>query len=147
MALQIDKMDPKKTALLVVDMQNDFVAEGAPLETKMAQVNLPKLKEVLEFSRKTGVSVIYTAHVNRDDFSDVGLFGEIYPPILDHACLIDGTKGAEIFPEVAPLENEPIIKKHRYSAFYGTDLDIILRNKGIENLAIAGATTEDCCFA
>lgn len=147
MALQINELDPKKTALLVVDMQNDFVAKGAPLETKMGQEMLPRLKEILAFSRNAGISVIYTAHVHRKDGSDLGLYGEIYPPILEGACLIDGEKGAEIYPEVTPQEGEPIIKKHRYSAFYGTDLDIILRTKGIENLVIAGLTTEDCCFA
>ncbi|WP_240373959.1 cysteine hydrolase family protein [Bacillus piscicola] len=147
MGLVINQIDPKKTALLVVDMQNDFMASGAPLETAMGQEFLPRLKEVLNFSRDKGISVIYTAHVHREDGSDMGLYGEIYPPVAERACLIDETPGTEIYPEVAPLENEPVIKKHRYSAFFGTDLDIILRNKGIETVAIVGLTTEDCCFA
>ncbi|RST74155.1 cysteine hydrolase [Siminovitchia acidinfaciens] len=147
MGLKINQINPEKTALLVVDMQNDFVAAGAPLGTAMGQEMLPRLKQVLEFSRSKGISVIYTAHVHRRDGSDAGLFGEIYPPIAEGACLIDGTPGAEIYPEVAPLENEPVIKKHRYSAFFGTDLDIILRGKGIETVVIVGLTTEDCCFA
>lgn len=147
MSLQISMLNPEKTVLLVVDMQNDFVAKGAPLETEMGQKMLPKLKEVLDFTRKAGIEVIYTRHVHREDLSDVGLFGEIYPPILDRACLIDGHEGSEIYEEVTPKRDEIIIKKHRYSAFYGTNLDIILRTKGIENIVIAGLTTEDCCFA
>lgn len=147
MGLQINQIDPKKTALLVVDMQNDFVASGAPLETAMGKDILPRLKKVLEFSRSKEISVIYTAHVHREDGSDMGLYGEIYPPVAERACLIDGTPGTEIYPEVAPLENEIVIKKHRYSAFFGTDLDMILRNQGIENVAIVGLTTEDCSFA
>ncbi|SFE53935.1 cysteine hydrolase family protein [Alteribacillus iranensis] len=147
MGLTIDRMDPKETALLVVDMQNDFVAKGAPLETPMGQEMLPTLKKVLDFSREEGISVIYTAHVHRKDGSDLGLYGEIYPPILEGACLIDGEKGSEIYPEVTPRDGEPVIKKRRYSAFFGTDLDIILRTKGVKNLVIAGLTTEDCCFA
>ncbi|GIN95450.1 putative isochorismatase hydrolase [Siminovitchia terrae] len=147
MGLQINHIDPKKTALLVIDMQNDFVASGAPLETAMGQKMLPRLKDVLEFSRTKGISVIYTAHVHREDGSDMGLYEEIYPSVADRACLIDGTLGTEIYPEVAPLENEIVIKKHRYSPFFGTNLDMILRNQGIENVAIVGLTTEDCCFA
>ncbi|GIN89378.1 hypothetical protein J22TS1_04290 [Siminovitchia terrae] len=93
MGLQINHIDPKKTALLVIDMQNDFVASGAPLETAMGQKMLPRLKDVLEFSRTKGISVIYTAHVHREDGSDMGLYEEIYPSVADRACLIDGTLG------------------------------------------------------
>jgi biuret amidohydrolase len=147
MGMRIEQIDPKKTAILVVDMQNDFIAQGAPLETPMGRRILPTLHRLLAFARETGMSVIYTAHVHREDGSDLGMFGEIYPPIAEGACLIDGRPGAEIYPEVAPQPREPVIKKHRYSAFFGTDLDIILRSKGIETVAITGVTTENCCHS
>lgn len=101
---------------------------------------------MLNFSRKNGITVLYTAKVHRDDFFDVGFFGYIS---TDYESSVFNRRivGAEIYPEVAPQEVEHIIKKHRYSAFYGTDLDIILRTKEPENLAIAGLMTEDCCFA
>jgi biuret amidohydrolase len=61
--------------------------------------------------------------------------------------VVDGTPGVEIYPEVAPAAGEHVIKKHRYSGFFGTDLDIILREWGIDTVIISGTTTENCCHA
>lgn len=63
--MQINKIDPAKTAMIVVDMQNDFVAYGAPMETPAARAMVPKLAECLKTCRDAGVRVIYTAHVHR----------------------------------------------------------------------------------
>ncbi|MGG3885839.1 cysteine hydrolase family protein [Brevibacillus panacihumi] len=147
MGMRLKQIDPKKTAILVIDMQNDFIAQGAPLETPMGRRILPTLQRLLSFGREKGMSVIYTAHVHREDGSDLGRFGDIYPVIAEGAALIDDTPGTEMYPDVAPLPHEPVIKKHRYSAFFGTDLDIILRSKGIETVVITGVTTENCCHA
>jgi biuret amidohydrolase len=70
-----------------------------------------------------------------------------YSPIADRSTLVDGTKGVEIFSGLAPAAGEHIIKKHRYSAFFGTDLDLILREWGITTVIISGTTTENCCHA
>jgi len=91
--------------------------------------------------------VIYTAHVHRRDGCDMGLFDDIHPVIESRAALVDGTAGIEIYPDLEPLAGEHVIKKHRYSAFFGTDLDIILREWGIETVIISGTTTENCCHA
>ncbi len=147
MPLVIDSVDPKRTAIIVVDMENDFVASGAPLETPMAMDIMPNLQRLLRHARDSGMRVIYTTHVHRGDGCDRGLFGEIWPPIGDGAGLVDGTPGIEIYPDVAPAENEPVIKKHRYSGFFGTDLDQILRTENIETVAVTGVTTENCCHA
>lgn len=85
--------------------------------------------------------------LTQEDGSDMGLFAEIYPGLGKHLALIDEYEGSQIYSEVAPKEGDIVIKKHRYSAFFGTDLDIILRTKGIKHIAIAGATSEDCCLA
>jgi nicotinamidase-related amidase len=61
--------------------------------------------------------------------------------------LVDGTPGVDIYPELAPALGEHIIKKHRYSGFFGTDLDIILREWGVDTVIISGTTTENCCHA
>ena len=75
--MQISTIDPRKTAVIVVDMQNDFVAAGAPIETPAARAMVPTLAKALKFCRKAGIRVIYTAHVHRRDGCDMGLFDDI----------------------------------------------------------------------
>jgi ureidoacrylate peracid hydrolase len=91
--------------------------------------------------------VIYTAHVHRRDGCDMGLFDDMHPPIANRDALVDGTPGVDIYPELAPEPGEHVIKKHRYSGFFGTDLDIILREWGVDTVIISGTTTENCCHA
>jgi ureidoacrylate peracid hydrolase len=145
--VQIDKIEPAKTAMIVVDMQNDFVAPGGGLETPAARAMVPKLVEALQICRSAGIKVIYTTHAHRRDGCDMGLFDDIHPPVANRTAVVDGTPGVEIYHEVAPAEGEHVIKKHRYSGFFGTDLDIILREWGVDTVVISGTTTENCCHA
>jgi biuret amidohydrolase len=147
MPYQCNIIEPTKTAIVVVDMQNDFVAPGAKLQSAQATDSVPKLASTLKICRERGVRVIYTAHVHRRDGSDMGLFDDLYPPIADRSSLVDNTPGVDIYGELMPAAGEHIIKKHRYSGFFGTDLDIILREWGVETVVIAGTTTENCCHA
>ncbi|HEY3118223.1 MAG TPA: isochorismatase family cysteine hydrolase, partial [Chloroflexota bacterium] len=125
--MQIEVIDAKKTAMIVVDMQNDFVASGAAMETPAAREMVPKLAEALNICRDAQIKVIYTAHVHRRDGCDMGLFDDMHPPIANRVALVDGTAGVDIYSELGPAPGEHVIKKHRYSGFFGTDLDIILR--------------------
>jgi len=75
------------------------------------------------------------------------VFGRSKPPIAQHLALVDGGTGVEIYDELKPLPDEIVIKKHRYSGFYGTDLDIVLRSSGMETVIVTGVTTENCCHA
>ena len=145
--MRIDEIEPARTAMIVVDMQNDFVAPGAPLETPAARAMVPKLSEALKLCRRAGVRVIYTAHSHRRDGCDMGLFDDIHPPIAMRNAVIDDTPGVNIYADLAPAAGEHVIKKHRYSGFFGTDLDIILREWGIDTVIISGTTTENCCHA
>jgi nicotinamidase-related amidase len=145
--MQINQIDPSKTAMIVVDMQNDFVAAGAPMETPAARAMVPRLAEALKLCRNAGVRVIFTAHVHRRDGCDMGLFDDMHPPIASREALVDGTQGTDIYPDLAPEPGEHVIKKHRYSGFFGTDLDIILREWGIDTVIVSGTTTENCCHA
>jgi len=147
MPQQIESIDPARTALIVVDMENDFIKPGASFEVAAGRAMLPKLKEVIGFCRNAGIAVIYTTHVHRADGCDKGRFADIYPPIAEGTGLVDGTDGIEIYGEIAPQPGEVIIKKHRYSAFFGTDLDIILRGLGTDTVIVTGVTTENCCHA
>jgi len=145
--MNIDVIDPNETAMIVVDMQNDFVASGAAMETPAAREIVPKLAEALRICRDAGIKIIYTAHVHRRDGCDMGLFDDLHPPIANRDALVDGTPGVEVYPDLAPAPGEHVIKKHRYSGFFGTDLDIMLREWGVDTVIISGTTTENCCHA
>src|SRR5580658_2731333 len=147
MPYRIDNIDPRTTVMIVVDMQNDFVAEGAKLQSAQAHAMVPKLAATLRFCREKGIRVIYTAHVHRRDGSDMGLFDDLHPVVANRDALVDGTPGADIYSDLSPAAGEHVIKKHRYSAFFGTDLDIILREWGVDTVIISGTTTENCCHA
>lgn len=147
MPLRIERMNPKTTAVIVVDMQKDFVAPGAPLETPMGRDIVPNLQRLLDHARRSGMLVVYTAHVHRRDGSDMGLYGEIWPPIAQRKALVDFEPGVDIYDPVKPERSEIVVKKHRYSGFLGTDLDMILRTEKIETVAVTGVTTENCCHS
>jgi len=147
MPYRFESIDPARTAMIVVDMQNDFVANGAPMQSKQANALVDELAQVLDFCREHGIRVIYTAHVHREDGSDMGLYDDLYPPIDQRAALVADSPGVEIFPPLAPKPGEHVIKKHRYSGFFATDLDLILREWGIDSVVITGTTTENCCHA
>jgi nicotinamidase-related amidase len=146
MPYRVERIEPRKTALIVVDMQNDFL-EFPSLVNRAAQVILPNLRRAIDFCHQNEIRVVYTTHVHRHDGSDLGLFAISSPKIASGAILADGAPGAEIHPAIAPLAGDIIVKKHRYSAFYGTDLEIILRGLAVDTVVIAGVTTENCCHA
>src|SRR5579862_2247547 len=147
MPYRIGNIDPRTTVMIVVDMQNDFVAEGAKLQSAQAHAMVPKLAATLRFCREKGIRVVYTAHVHRRDGSDMGLYDDLYSVVADRSVLVDGSPGAEIYKDLAPAPGEHVIKKHRYSAFFATDLDLILREWGIDTVIVSGTTTENCCHA
>ena len=104
---------------------------SAKLQSAQAHAMVPKLAATLRFCREKGIRVVYTAHVHRRDGSDMGLYDDLYSVVADRSVLVDGSPGAEIYKDLAPGPGEHIIKKHRYSAFFATDLDLILREWGV----------------
>ena len=137
-------IDVDRTAVLVIDMQNDFVEEGAPLEFPEGRRVIPAIQKVLDAARSRGMTVIHAAHVHRPGGADLGIHRELYPPVAAGEALVEGERGAEIHPELSPRPGEPVIKKHRYNSFYATDLEIILRGLGVDTVVLTGMTTE-CC--
>jgi nicotinamidase-related amidase len=147
MPYTLTSLDPSRTALLVVDMQNDFVAEGAPMHAPAGTAMIPTLQKVIGECRQAGMTIVFTAHSHRPDGSDMGRFGDLYSAIAERRGLVAGESGAEIHPEVAPVAGDIVVSKHRYSAFFATDLDMILRERSIENVIVTGVTSENCCHA
>jgi nicotinamidase-related amidase len=146
-----------RTALIIIDMQRDFLEPGGFGETlgndvSRLQAAVRPLKAVLAAARDAGMLVIHTREGHRPDLSDA-------PPakverdspsmrIGDQGpmgrILIRGEPGHDIVAELYPIEGEPVIDKPGKGAFYQTDLEAMLRNCAIENLLVAGVTTEVC---
>lgn len=138
----------EKSVLLVIDMQNDFLLEGALIEVPQAREILPRIEELIRICRETGVPVIYTVHMHHPDLVLNPLELKMWPD-LEKGGLRQGSKEAQICEEIAPLPGEIIIKKRRFSAFYNTELDTVLRNiRGpnvVDTVIICGVVTNICC--
>ncbi len=126
-----------KEAILVIDMLNDFVKEGAPLEVPDTRKIIPFIKEKLENARKNGIPVIYVCDAHEPDDPEFRRFG--WPP---HA--VKGTKGAEIVDELKPEEGDTVVEKKTYSGFYNTNLDEVLKSLGVDTLKLTGCVTHIC---
>ena len=129
------RIDPARSALIVVDMQNDFVKEGGSLVVPDAEGTIPKIKVLLDLARESGTRVVFTQDTHNEDDPE----WEIWP---EHAR--EGSWGWELVEELAPLVDEAVIRKVRYDAFYGTALDHLLRTWDVETLIICGTVANIC---
>ncbi len=131
-----------RSALLVIDMQNDFVRPGAPLEVAGVRSIIPKVSALLTYFREKGLPVFHVIRVHRASGVDVEITRrEIFSKT---PFAVEGTPGAEVIPELAPTAGEHVVKKTRMSAFFQTDLDLMLRTLGVNTLFIAGIQTPNC---
>jgi len=135
-------VNEQKVAILVIDMQHDFVDESAPIKCEGARGIIPEIKRLLEYARKRGIPIIYTKEVHRADGSDFGIELEKEPK----HC-VEGTGGEEIVEELAPKKGDYIIVKRRYSAFLDTDLEILLKGLRVNTLVVTGVATNICVRA
>ncbi|MCK9484244.1 MAG: cysteine hydrolase [Candidatus Marinimicrobia bacterium] len=133
-------LNKEKAALLVIDMQRFFLDPNSPTFTCGGLAILPTLKRLIAAFRAAGRPVIYTRHVHHPDRLDAGIMGWWW----EGMCL-EGSAESEVHADLAPLPNEKVILKHRYSTFYNTDLETILRCLKIEDLVISGIMTNMCC--
>ena len=129
-----------KAALLVVDMQNYFLHESGHAFLGGGKAVVPTVGRVIDGFREAGRPILYTRHVHNPDGSDAGIMGWWWRDMI-----VEGTTDSEILESLAPRPEDRVICKHRYSAFYETDLDSELRNRGIEDIVIAGVMTNLCC--
>ncbi len=137
-------LKPKKSALLVIDMQNDFLNPKSPAYTENAIAIVPNIQSLIEAARKHKIPVIYTAHCHQNPKIDGGITAQWWSDIRNQETLVAGTQGAQIIDTLKPLPKEKIIYKHRYSAFYNTDLELHLRGLGVTDLLIIGIMTGIC---
>jgi len=123
------------TALLVVDMLNDFASEKGALYVPEARKIISNIRKILVAARESGAPVFYVCDAHLPD----DLEFKFYPP---HA--VRRTWGAEVIDELKPAANEVVVYKRRYSGFFGTDLDLALRERSVDKLIVTGVLTDIC---
>jgi ureidoacrylate peracid hydrolase len=144
-----EKADPAHGALIVIDVQNDFVATGGFFDKvggdvrTLQQERVPNILRLIDAARDAGVLVIFVQAIyDPHDLSDAMRERNLRLNMELPRCL-SGSWGAEFY-RVAPLPDEPVIVKHRYSAMVGTDLLELLKRRGIRSLLLSGVATDTC---
>lgn len=133
------RISPSTTAVLVIDMVNDFIDSAAPMQAAGGQLIIPKILSLLGAARERQVPVIFVVERHRPGNRDYGIELEIEP---EHG--VEGTFGSEVVRELTPQSEDLVVIKRRYDAFFSTELDLVLRSNGIENIILTGTATELC---
>jgi nicotinamidase-related amidase len=152
-------VDPRATALAIIDMQNDLCADGGSAAASGADMSMyraitPRIADLAAACRRAGVPVIHVRiHSLPDGASDSPAWLRMklranrnYDPANEGVWdfTLEGSWGAEFIPELAPQPGDLVVTKFRSSAFNNTNLDLLLRSNGIRTLMVAGCTTEGC---
>ena len=134
---------PSRTALINVDMQNCFV-ENSPIAAPGGRELVERINRLAKVCRAAGVTVVHTSHVVRPDGSNIGVMGEIIPPVKK-GIITKGTRTAALHEGLEVADTDILLDKPRFGAFHGTDLELILRSRGIDTIIVSGIATNVCC--
>lgn len=140
------RISKSENVVLVIDMQNDFVMPGTPLCVEGAYRTIPAISKFINYGRSKGWTIIYVCRIHRESGIDAELFRRHHFR-EGHPFCVAATKGAEVVDELAPETGDIVITKQRFSAFFGTDLDIVLRGLGVKKLFITGTQYPNCIRA
>lgn len=151
-------VEPTHTALLVIDMQIDFVDPSGlfgsmGVDLSMYDESRPRMAELVDAARNHGVLIIHVQNTQlADHMSDspaqhrfnLRMHGEVRQGDLPLTYTVPGTRGHEFVSDFQPREDELVVRKYRSSGFWGTNLDMLLRSNRIETVVVTGCTTEGC---
>ncbi len=145
-------IDLQNTALLIIDLQNDFVRKGAPMEVEDARTSLPKVNSLIETARQKSIPIIYTKFLSGPSKTllwnwspQIEEFGACRRDLKRYYVDIDSERYcADVVDEIYPQANDYIVDKYGYSAFKNTNLKDILLSEGITSLIIVGTVTQIC---
>ncbi len=129
------RLNPKTSALVVVDMQYDFVDPKGKLFVSEAPKTIPVIRRLIQKARQAKMPIFFTQDWHRPDDAEFS----IWPP---HA--VEGTEGVQVIPELKPAPKDYYIRKRTYDAFFATDFDLLLRQKEIKTLIITGTVANIC---
>jgi ureidoacrylate peracid hydrolase len=143
-----DRCDPRYAALIVVDVQNDFVSpEGSAGkrgdDVGAAMAMIPNLTGLIDQARKVGLTIVYI-RTTHSDWTDTASWIYRTSQKSGLSTCREGTWGAEFYDGIAPLPSERVVIKHRYSAFINTDLNTVLKARGIQSILVCGVATNVC---
>ncbi len=133
-------LNVSRSALMIIDMQDFFLDPESPTFTCGGPAIIPNILKIRKAFRNAGRPILYTRHVHNPDGSDAGIMGWWWQGMCK-----EGAPESEITAPLNPAKNEKVILKHRYSAFYNTDLETVLRCAKIEDIVITGIMTNMCC--
>lgn len=148
--------DITKSALIIVDMQNDFIHEDGGfgrlakeepekgIDREFLASTVPNIMRLAAAFRAAGRPVIYIVHVLKPDYSDAAFPYWRFPRLKERQFIVEGAWGAQIIDELSPEKGEHVIVKKGYGGFYNTPLDTILRNLGVNTCVMTGVTTCVC---
>ncbi|MPZ77090.1 MAG: isochorismatase family protein [Deltaproteobacteria bacterium] len=143
-----ERCDPRYAALIVVDVQNDFVSPQGSAGTRgddvgAAMAMVPNLMRLLEEGRRVGLTIIYIKTIHSEWTDTPSWIYRTSQKSGLNTCR-EGTWGAELYEGISPLPNERVVIKHRYSAFINTDLNTVLKARGIQSILVCGVATNVC---
>jgi len=132
------KLNKASTAVLVVDMLNDFLKPGGKMVLEGGGVLIPPMRRLLTQARKAGLPVVYVNDSHRPGLREDREFKK-----RSEHC-IEGTWGAAVIDEIKPKKKDFVVLKHRFSGFYNTDLDLTLKDLCIDTVIVMGVVTNIC---
>lgn len=144
---EADRLEIANPALLVLDMQNEFLLETGQMPVWGGPAVIPRVKDLINAFRTARLPVIFTRHLCIEPYRHRGEL-KVMDGVANPATFLrDGYPGAEIHSDLRPLQNEYVITKYRYSAFYDTPLDTLLHVNQVADVVITGVATNICCEA